>query len=86
MMYKAFWVFTQRLYLVRDQRFGTACVCHHQGLNMILRLETQKHLYVKTMAAKTFSHIIVGISVHLCYLGRVQNTIPLTDVCVGYVH
>ena len=32
-MYKSFGVFTRRRCLVKDQRFGTACVSHHQGPN-----------------------------------------------------
>jgi hypothetical protein len=40
-MYKGFWSFTRRRFLVRDQRFGTACVAHHQSLNVIRRMMSE---------------------------------------------
>jgi hypothetical protein len=42
LLYKGFWVFTLLHYLVRDQRFGTACVSHHQGLSVIRRIFMQQ--------------------------------------------
>jgi hypothetical protein len=33
-MYKIFWVLSWRRFLVRNQRFGTACLSHLQGLEM----------------------------------------------------
>jgi hypothetical protein len=37
LLYKDFWGFTRRRYLVRNQSFGTACVPHHQGLKVMIR-------------------------------------------------
>jgi hypothetical protein len=34
MLYKVFWVFTQHHFLVRNQRFGTTCLSHLQGLEV----------------------------------------------------
>jgi hypothetical protein len=34
MLYTVFWVFTQRRFLVRNQRFGTTCLSHLQGLEV----------------------------------------------------
>jgi hypothetical protein len=34
MLYKIFWVFTRRRFLVRNQRFGTTCLSHPQGLEL----------------------------------------------------
>jgi hypothetical protein len=39
MLYKIFWVFTRRRFLVRNERFGTTCLSHLQGL---VHLETLK--------------------------------------------
>ena len=36
-LYKSFWVFTWRRYLVRDQRFEIACVSHYQP---VVHIET----------------------------------------------
>jgi hypothetical protein len=38
MFLKVFGFFIRSSCLVRDQRFGTACVSHHQGLNVNQRM------------------------------------------------
>jgi hypothetical protein len=41
-MYKVLWGFTQRRFLVRNQRFGTTCLSHIQGRSFLVQLETLK--------------------------------------------
>jgi hypothetical protein len=38
MLYKKFYAFTRRHFLVRNQRFGTTCVFHLQGLEVSVKM------------------------------------------------
>jgi hypothetical protein len=46
---KVFEFYTRRCYLVRDERYGTACVSHHQGLNLIQRMMSGGRDYIETL-------------------------------------